>query len=88
MHITQATGVGTSARAHVRTCRCAPFPYLGNGWTDCAEFWFVVGDPLACRFTKVNGGVQVPVRKCAPLFRISETALRIALKLGVWLEDH
>ena len=33
-------------------CTCARadvlhFPYLGNGWTDCAEIWFLVIDPLA-----------------------------------------
>ena len=29
-----------------------PFPYLGNGWTDCAEIYYVVRDPLARLFTK------------------------------------
>ena len=78
-------GWGTSARACVRTCGCAPpFPYLGNGWTDFAEIWFGVRDPLAWRLTKVNGGVQDPhVRTCAPLFLISGTAGHIALKLVV-----
>ena len=88
MHITQVMG---GVHLHVRTCACAdvpPFLYIGNGWTDCAEIWFVARDPLALRFTKVNGGVQVHVRTYAPLFRISGTAGRIALKLGVWLEDH
>ena len=32
---------------HVRTFTCATFPYLGNGWTDCAEIWCVVRDPPA-----------------------------------------
>ena len=27
---------------HVHTYRCAPFLYLVNGWTDCAETWCVV----------------------------------------------
>ena len=76
--------VGYIARAHVRT----PFSYLGNGWTDCVEIWYVVGDPLAKRFTEVNGGVQMHVRTCAPPFRILGTAGRIALKFGVWLGDH
>ena len=62
--------------------------HVGNGWTDCSEIWFVVLDSLAWRFVKVNGGVQVHVRTCEPLFRNSGTAGQIALKLGVWLEDQ
>ena len=41
---------------------------------------------------QVMGGVHLHVRTCAradvPLFRISETAGRIALKFGVLLETH
>ena len=41
---------------------------------------------------QVMGGVHLHVRKCAradvPLFRISETAGRIALKFGVLLDTH
>ena len=66
---------------YTSTRRCAPFPHLGNGWTDCAEIWFVVRDSLAWRCTTANGGVQVHVCTNAPLFRISGTAGRIALKL-------
>ena len=45
-------------------CTCAradmsPFPDLENGWTDCAEIWYVVRDPLARLFAKVNGGAQL-----------------------------
>ena len=29
-------------------------PLIGNGWTDCAEIWYVVRDSLAKRFPKVN----------------------------------
>ena len=86
MHITQVMG---GVHLHVRTCARAdvpPFPYLGNGWTDCAEIWCVVRDPLARLFAKVNGGAQLHVRTCAPLFRI--TAGRIALKFGKFLDAH
>ena len=84
-------GWDTAARAHVRT----RFSCLGNGWTDCAENWYAVRDPLesvlqrsrlAKRFTEVDGGVHVHVRP--PPFRISGTAGRIALKIGVWRGDH
>ena len=34
-----------------------PFPYLGNGWTGCAEILFVIKELLAWRFKKVHGGV-------------------------------
>ena len=46
---------------HVRTCICTPYPYLGNGLTDCAEIWCVVREPLDRRFTEVDGGVQLHV---------------------------
>ena len=80
--------VNGGKQLHVRTCKCAPFPYLGNGWTGCAEIWCVLRDPLARLFANVNGGVYLHVRTYAPLFRILETAVRIALKFGMWLETH
>ena len=40
----------TCEHAHVQMCH---FPYLRNGWTDCAEIWCVVCDPLAKRFAIV-----------------------------------
>ena len=64
--------VGYICTCALRTCICTPFPYLGNGWTDCAEMWCVVRDPLARCFTKVWGGVHLHVLTCAcagvPLF--------------------
>ena len=82
MRITQFMGgvhlyVRTRARADV-----PPFPYLGNGWSDCAEIRFVVRDPFAWRISKFNERIHVHVRTCTPLLRISGTAGRIALKLG------
>ena len=48
------------ARAH-------PFSYPGNGWTDCAEIWFVVRHQLAWRFTKIGGtGARAHVRAPCP----------------------
>ena len=47
---------------------CAPFLYPGNGWTDCAEIWYVVRDLLDKRFAGVNGGIYVHMCTCAPLF--------------------
>ena len=51
IHIAQVMG---GVYLHVRTCRCPPFPYLGNGCTDCAEILYVVSDPLAQRFAEVD----------------------------------
>ena len=76
------------ARAHMRTCRCAPFPYLANDWTDCAEIWYAVIDALARHFKEVDDGVQLHVRTCALLFCISRTAGWIALKFDAWLRDR
>ena len=40
--------MGTFARApHVR----APFPHLGNGWTDCTEIWYVIREELDRQLT-------------------------------------
>ena len=69
-------------------------PQFGNGWTDCAEIWYVVRKPLARHLTEVDDGVQLHLRTCAPLFRVSGTAEiwslifgreSRALKFGVWL---
>ena len=41
-------------------------------------------------FTQAMNTVHLHVRtcRCAPFFLISETAGRIVLKFGVWLETH
>ena len=36
--------------------------YLGNGWTGCAEIWYVVRGQLAMRFALLRGGVHLHVR--------------------------
>ena len=47
------SGEGTSACAQVRT----PFPYLGNGWTDFAEVWYVVRGQLAMQLTQESNSL-------------------------------
>ena len=47
--------VGGGVHMHVRT----PFPYLGNGWTDCVETWYVVRGPLVMRFLQDGISAQV-----------------------------
>ena len=54
MHVTQRQGcviyVHISARAQVRTS----FPYPWNGWTHCAEIWWVFMEQLPMHFTHVQ----------------------------------
>ena len=51
-------------------CTCAradapPFPYFGNGWTDCTEIWCMVRDPLARLFANVTDAAA-RAQVCAP----------------------
>ena len=65
VYIAQVMGV---VHLHMRTCARADVPrllYLGNGWTDCAEIWYVVRDPSARRFTEVDDGVHLHMTTCA-----------------------
>ena len=73
-------GWGTAKRVSVST----HFWYLGNDWTNCAELWRVVRDPLARRLTDVNGVVLVHVRTCVSLFLSRE---RLDKLLGNWVCD-
>ena len=54
-----------------------PFPYLGNGWTDCAEILCVVRDQLSKRFAQIKSEIHLHVRTRD----ISGTAGGIVLKL-------
>ena len=47
---------------------------------DYAQIWCVFGHQLPVSFTQCRSGVNLHVRKCTPLFHISQTAARIALK--------
>ena len=66
MHIAQVMG---GVYLHVRTCARLdepPLLYLGNGWMDCPETWFVVRHQLPKRFAQVKSGVHLRVRTCVP----------------------
>ena len=58
--------------------------FLGNGWTDCVEIWYALGNPLGTAYAVVTDGVSLHVRTCTPRFCISQTARLIVLKFGVW----
>ena len=69
---------GAAARAHVQ----GSIPDLENGWTDCAQIWYTVGDRLVGCRAKV---ILDPVCTCARAecrFQISGTAGPIAFKFG------
>ena len=86
MNITKIMG---GVHLHVRTCSISEMagPFLGKGWTDCAEIWCVVRNSPAS-LLECSWWVTAARATCAPLFRSSETAGRIALKFSMWLETH
>ena len=61
---------------------------LGNGWADCVEIWYALGDPLVTAYAVVTGGASLHVRTCTPRFCISGTARPIVFKFGVWVWNH
>ena len=38
--------------------------FLGNGWADCVEIWYAVGDPLVTAYAVITGGISLHVRTC------------------------
>ena len=61
--------------------------FLGNGWADCVEIWYALGNPLAIAYAVVTVGVSPHVRTCTPRFCISQTARQIVFKFGVWVSS-
>ena len=62
--------------------------FLGNGWADCVEIWYALGNPLATAYSVVTDGVSLHVRTCTPRFCISQTARPIVFKFGVCVSSH
>ena len=62
--------------------------FLGNGWADCVEIWYALGNPLATAYAVVTDGVSLHVRTCTLRFCISQTARPIVLKFGGWVSSH
>ena len=62
--------------------------FLGNGWADCVEIWYALGNPLVTAYAVVTDGVSLHVRTCTPRFCISQTARPIVFKFGVWVSSH
>ena len=87
MHIPRVMSGARAASARAHAQMLPSIPYLGKGWTDCAEIWCVVRGQLAMRFTLSGMGfICTCARARAPLFRISGTAGRIALIFGMLLQ--
>ena len=47
-----------------------PLLFLCNGWADCVEIWYALGNPLATAYAVVTDGVSLHVRTCTPRFCI------------------
>ena len=58
--------------------------WLGRSWPNM----IVLRDQAVMHNSQVIDGIHLDVRTCAPVFRISRTAGRNALKFVVWLEAH
>ena len=52
---------GATARAHVQG---NDVPDLENGWTDCAQIWYMVRDQLEGSLHKLIGGTPAQFRTC------------------------
>ena len=61
--------------------------FLGNGWADCVEIWYALGNSLAIAYAVVTVGVSLHVRTCTPRFCISQTARQNVFKFGVWVSS-
>ena len=58
-------------------------PLLSNGWADCVEIWYALGDLLVTAYALVTGVVSLHVGTCAPRFCISGSAWPIGFNFGV-----
>ena len=50
-------------------------PSLGNGWADCVEVWYALGDPLVTAYAAVTGGVSLHVPAHADRAAVSRERL-------------
>ena len=66
----------------------SPLLFLGNGWADCVEIWYALGNPLVTAYAVVTDGVSLHVRTCTPRFCISQTARPIEFNFGVRVRGH
>ena len=39
-------------------------PSLDNGWADCVEIWYALGDRLVTAYEAITVGVSLHVRTC------------------------
>ena len=53
---------------HLHVLTCSPLSHkcssLGNGWADCLEIWYALGDPLVTAYAVLTGGASSHVRTC------------------------
>ena len=56
-------------------------PLLSNGWADCVEIWYALGDSLVTAYAVCSYALHV--RTCTPRFCISGSAWPIGVNFGV-----
>ena len=84
----------TCARAHLHNCKTkkgyvrAPFSYLGKGWMDYNEIWYVVRDHLARQLTLTSARLS-PKRRltgcsCNIFLIVTRGLVILANILSIW----
>ena len=66
--------------------------FLGNGWADCIEIRYAVGDILVTAYAIITDGYLCTCSRAevppTPRLCISETAWPIVFKFGMWVGGH
>ena len=67
--------------------------FLGNGWADCIEIRYAVGDPLVTAYAVITDGVSLHVLTCRgnPPHRASVSRKRLGRlcsNFGMWVGGH
>ena len=50
-----------------------PLLFLGNGWADCIEIWYALGNPLVTAYAVVTDGVSLHVHTALLYLRNGST---------------
>ena len=66
---------------------CTAFPYLGDGWTDCSELWYVVVGLKAMRFISTRSGEHCTYAR-AHHFSYLSNRWSFVMKFVVLLDTH
>ena len=61
---------------------------LDNGWADCVEIWYAIGDHIVAVQAVVTVGIALRVHSCTPRFSISGATWPIVFTYGAWVGGH